>query len=366
MFLIYKYRAYPDEITQRFCRRGMELCRHLYNDAIQERRGAYAIGQHVTRKMQLHQLKHYKKLDKEYLALPYEWPEEIINRLDCAYQLFFKNFKKGYRPPQFKKRLDTVKYIRSHTFRVESNKFIGSKLPAAIPFVLDRPLPAKPTSCFIRENNGRWFIGFTVNVPEAETSVANLVGIDAGISHLLADSNGDFYDLQRRHGLESKLKRYQRKLARQTKGSKRMQATKRLITELHGRIARFKEHAIHNMTSKISTSHVVSEALNLEKLGRGFLSAQFNANPIGKAFKQIEYKTKLNGRLHDKVTASGTSQLCICGAYVPKKLHHRIHHCSVCGVTVPRDTMSAMVIRARSKLVSGQFTVQQTPKTANC
>src|SRR5215831_1241572 len=50
------------------------------------------------------------------------------------------------------------------------------------------------------------------------------------------------------------------------------------------------------------------------------------------------------GRELVKVDPRGTSQRCVCGAYVPKKLGDRWHACPVCGLSAPRDLVSAQVI----------------------
>lgn len=39
----------------------------------------------------------------------------------------------------------------------------------------------------------------------------------------------------------------------------------------------------------------------------------------------------------------GNSQTCVCGASVPKTLRDRWHHCSDCGVSAPRDVVSANI-----------------------
>jgi putative transposase len=367
MKLVYKYRAYPNKQTAAFLTKAMFLCRQLWNDALQERLGARKLGFHINLKTQLHQLPSYKKLDPAYLALHPDWPEDVIIRLDDAYRAFFAKYKSGRRPPKFSKHLNSIRYTRSRNFQIEDETLVGKKLPSPIRFVKHRPLSTSPTSCSIKqEADGRWFLCFIVEEEARLTDVTDPIGIDLGISHAIATNDGRFFDLPKCRGLESKLKRYQRKLARQKRGSNRRADTKHQIAKLHGRITRLREQWMHKITAKLSDSDVALEDLNLKGLKRGMLSAEFQQNPLGKVIQQLRYKTELKGKRCVSVDPKGTSQTCICGAEVRKKLSQRIHRCGFCGVVAHRDTMAAMVILARSGLVTGPFKVQQTLSASNC
>ena len=45
------------------------------------------------------------------------------------------------------------------------------------------------------------------------------------------------------------------------------------------------------------------------------------------------------------VNPRDTSQTCVCGEPVPKDLGQRWHHCPRCGLSLPRDRVSAMRIK---------------------
>jgi hypothetical protein len=53
------------------------------------------------------------------------------------------------------------------------------------------------------------------------------------------------------------------------------------------------------------------------------------------------------GRQTVAVQPRDTSQTCVCGEPVPKDLSERWHHCPRCGLSLPRDQVSAMLIKAR-------------------
>jgi putative transposase len=52
------------------------------------------------------------------------------------------------------------------------------------------------------------------------------------------------------------------------------------------------------------------------------------------------------GRVTIAVNPRGTSQTCLCGEPVPKGLGDRWHHCPRCHLCLPRDQVSAMLIKA--------------------
>jgi putative transposase len=52
------------------------------------------------------------------------------------------------------------------------------------------------------------------------------------------------------------------------------------------------------------------------------------------------------GRQTGAVNPRDTSQTCVCGEPVPKDLSERWHHCPRCGLSLPRDQVSAMLIKA--------------------
>lgn len=56
-------------------------------------------------------------------------------------------------------------------------------------------------------------------------------------------------------------------------------------------------------------------------------------------------KAEEAGRDVVAVNPRGTSQTCLCGASVPKTLKDRWHKCPACGLSLPRDQVSAMLIR---------------------
>jgi putative transposase len=60
----------------------------------------------------------------------------------------------------------------------------------------------------------------------------------------------------------------------------------------------------------------------------------------------LTHKAAGAGRQIIAVDPRGTSQACVCGEPVPKDLGERWHQCPRCGLSLPRDQVSAMLIKA--------------------
>ena len=78
-------------------------------------------------------------------------------------------------------------------------------------------------------------MSFTRPGPQIEReSTGEIVGLDMGVTHTVATSKGKFLDMPKllTKGERQPKRRLQRKLARQTKGSNRRNATKLAIAKL--------------------------------------------------------------------------------------------------------------------------------------
>ena len=60
----------------------------------------------------------------------------------------------------------------------------------------------------------------------------------------------------------------------------------------------------------------------------------------------LTFKAAEAGRVTVAVNPRNTSQTCVCGKPVPKDLSERWHLCPRCGLSLPRDQVSAMRIKA--------------------
>ena len=89
---------------------------------------------------------------------------------------------------------------------------------------------------------------------------------------------------------------------------------------------------------------IAIEKLNVSEMSKGFLSKQIQDAAWSSFFQKLKYKAENAGKSVVEVSPNGTSQTCVCGERVEKKLNIRIHHCDKCGYRNHRDVVSAQVV----------------------
>ena len=82
---------------------------------------------------------------------------------------------------------------------------------------------------------------------------------------------------------------------------------------------------------------IAVDDLNIKGLSRGILAGPVHDAGWNSFFAKLWYKAASAGRELVKEDLPETSQMCVCGAAVPKKLAERWHACPECGFSAPRD-----------------------------
>ena len=218
-----------------------------------------------------------------------------------------------------------------------------------------------PKQVVLRHDGHRWraFIFYEV---EGEQRLDNgeFLGVDMNVRQV-ATSDGHFYFLPDLKKKEARRKRYQRRMARQVKGSNRRKDTKKKLAKVSRKIANIRKNWIHQTTKEIAEKcgTVIVEDLKVMNmtasakgtienpgknvkqkagLNRGMLDTA-----IGRLRRNLEYKC---GRLIE-VNPAYTSQTCSECGHVDKenrKTQARFL-CVSCGFASNADTNAAMNIR---------------------
>jgi putative transposase len=92
---------------------------------------------------------------------------------------------------------------------------------------------------------------------------------------------------------------------------------------------------------------LVLERLNVKGMIKNHSLAKSLADAsFGKFIRRVKFKADMLGRHFIPVDPWGTTQFCYnCLEWVPKDLAERQHKCPNCGVELPRDVNSALLIR---------------------
>lgn len=371
---VYKYRAYPSKAQVSALENQFSMCRHLYNRLLGERIDAYStekksIGYYVQKRG----LVDFKKERPWYKGVHSQVLQDVVQRLDRAYQNFFRRVEAGDVPgfPKFKKRgqwtsICYPQYSESPTnlVRVPKIGIVKVKVHRAM---LDG---AKVKRLTIEKDGDKWFFCFSFETClEAEPKQGlSAVGIDMGVVDLFYDSDGNSVQAPRFYRkLRKKLSRLQARLAKTEKRSVAWYKFLRAIQKVYYKIKCLRLDFIHNAVNDLLAKHdvIVMEDLRIKNMTRRPKPVQDEAGnyiPNGACRKAglntsildacwgifrsiLEYKARDKGKTVVLVPAAYTSQTCPeCGAVVKKALSNRTHLCGSCGYTTHRDHAAAQVI----------------------
>ncbi|MFN5893145.1 MAG: RNA-guided endonuclease InsQ/TnpB family protein, partial [Dolichospermum sp.] len=131
--------------------------------------------------------------------------------------------------------------------------------------IWSRELPSSPSSVtVIKDCANRYFLSFVVEVEPVNIDAKNQsIGIDLGIKTFAIMSNGEKAQSPDYSKLDRKIRKLQKKLARQPKDSKRRNKTRIKIAKLHNQITDTQKDFLHKLSTKIISENqvIVLEAM---------------------------------------------------------------------------------------------------------
>ena len=154
-----------------------------------------------------------------------------------------------------------------------------------------------------RDTTNKYYVSVVVEETEfikEKVKPTSIVGIDLGVKDLVITSDGEKYsnpkEILKR---EKQLKRIQKKLSRQVRGSNNYNKTKIRLARIHSKIKNSRKHNMITIVNKIVKEHdiIVSEKLNVKgissnhHLAKAVLDASFN-----KICELLKWKTELQGK----------------------------------------------------------------------
>lgn len=357
MLKTYRYRLYPTEKQQETLSEILWVACWLYNRALEYRRKRWNESRKsVTYNEQAAMWRDWRNEEPDenpLRLLNMSAGQQVLRRLDSAYRQFLKG-KRG--KPRFQKpsRFNSVNYKPGDGATVKANRLYVQNV-GLIKVRWHRALPeGKIKNIIVFRKPSGWYVLFQVELPEkpVEKSANPPVGVDMGISHALAISDGTFFDSPKYlHASLRKLRVLQRSLSRKKKGGKNWRKTARQIARLHEHIANQRRDWWHKTTRKLVDTYgtIVLEDLSLNfMLQNGHLSRAAHDIGLGMFQNLLTYKAIEAGCEVILVNPKNTSQACSsCGSIVLKDLSVRTHVCPYCGLVLDRDVNAALNILAR-------------------
>ena len=342
--------------------RILDLTRELYNAALQERREAWKkAGKSVTVYDQMRLLGEVKAVRPEYQGVYAQVLQETLKRLDRAFQGFFSRVKRGEKAgyPRFRGRGWWDSFTFPQVWRegnwVGPGKPLGNgkvKIPGVghVRMKQHRPLEGVPKTFTVKRSAGCWYAVYACDVlPQPLPPSERAVGIDLGLSHFVATSEGETFAPPKAYRqAEARLKRTQRALSRKRKGSHRRRKLKMRLARQHRKVAHQRKDFHHKLARHLVNRYgtIVHEDLNTSGLARSRLSKSVLDAGWSSFISILSAKAASAGRRVVAVKPHYTSQICPqCGSIQKKELSERVHACE-CGCVLDRDVAAAKVILA--------------------
>ena len=118
----YSFKLYQHK-RNKHLHRAINAASNIYNHCIALHKRYYRLfGKHLNKNKLMKHIAKLRKKNEYWLLVGSQAVQDIVQRIDRAYQLFFKHHKKGVRPPNFRKR---IKY-KSFTLKQAGYKFLDA------------------------------------------------------------------------------------------------------------------------------------------------------------------------------------------------------------------------------------------------
>jgi putative transposase len=354
MLRTYKHRLYPTPEQETALSNILWAACWLYNAALHYRRKRWEESRHsVTYYEQAAMWREWRNED------PHDNPlrmlnmtagQQVLRRLDHAFRAFFRG-QCGF--PRYKK----LRYFNSLNYKPgDGSALHGRKLyvqnVGRITVRWHRVLPdGKLKNIILLRKPSGWYVCFQVQLatgaPKRHHGPA--IGLDMGITHALALSDGTVFDSpQYLQQSLKKLRRLQRIVARRQKGSQGRRKAVHQLAKQQEQIANQRRDWWHKVTRHLVESYgvIVLEDLQLSfMLQNGHLSRAAHDVGLGMFRELLDYKAMEAGVAVVAVNPAYTSQACSgCGDMVPKGVRVRVHACPACGLMLDRDVNAAVNI----------------------
>ena len=361
----FRYRFYPTPEQESLLRRTLGCVRLIYNKALQVRTQAWyerqeRVGYNQTSSM-LTQWKKEEELDflNEVSCVPLQ---QGLRHLQTAFVNFFAG-RTNY--PNFKKKRNggSAEFTKS-AFKFKDKEIYLAKCSEPLPIRWSRQIPCgcEPTSVTVNLNpSGRWHISIRFDDPTIQPLPVSedAVGIDLGITSLIATSNGDKIANPKHFKKHRKrLKKAQKNFSRKQKGSKNREKARIKVAKIHLQIADSRKDFLHKTTTQLVRENqtIAIESLAVKNMVKNHkLALAISDSGWGELTRQLDYKCRWYGR---KLVAIDrwfpSSKRCSsCGHIVDKMpLNIREWTCLECGSNHDRDVNASKNILAAGLAVA--------------
>ncbi len=287
--------------------------------------------------------------------------QQGLRHLQKAFSNFFAGRAKY---PNFKKKHQggSAEFTKA-AFKWRNGQVFLAKSPEPLAIRWSRQIPenTEPSTITVKLSPaGRWIVSLLVDVEIAPLPASiNSVGVDVGITSLVALSNGNkISNPKNLKKKRKKLRRVQKTLSRKQKGSKNRHKARLKVAKVYQEITDARKDFLHKLTTQLVRENqtIAIENLAVKNMLRNHKLAQAISDASwGELIRQLEYKCQWYGRNLVKIDRwFPSSKTCEhCGHIVEKlPLNIREWDCPKCGTNHDRDINAARNILAAGLAVS--------------
>jgi len=353
-----KVRLYPNKEQCEIIFSQIGGARYVYNRALALRKYAYekfgikvgkfALINHITKLKKREKTSWLKEIDSQAI-------QQSIANMDKAYQHFFKGG--GY--PKFKSRHHSRQsYQYPQRVKIDGNKVFLPKVGWVKCKGLRKEFVGKIKTVTVSYEAYQYHASILLDIEEEAVTSHNskAIGIDVGVSLVVADSNGKKVKPLNLVRELSKLRKKAQQLSRKKKNSNNRAKAKVKLAKQNLRIANMRKDFLHKLSKSYSENQtVVVEDLKIKNMTKAIkgtvekpsknASAKRGLNRVitqqswGLLFELLEYKLKERGGQLIKVDPKFTSQTCNECGHVSKENRKSQDKfvCTACGHTANAD-----------------------------
>lgn len=357
MILTYKYKLYRNRRNKALHQR-IDIAGIIWNHCIALHRRWYRLtGKHLNKYVLKKHITKLKKLSKyaHWNLVGSQAIQDIVLRVDKAYQLFFGNLKRGVKtsPPKFRK----VKKYKSYTLTQAGWKLLdGNKIrlhDKVYKYSKSREIEGTIKTVTVkRDNLGSLWLCFAVErdleVPDRTGDSA--VGFDFGLKTFLTASDGTGYESPEflKSSL-SELRLANKALSRKVERSKGWYKAKREVARIHRRVVNQRRDWFFKLAHRLTDWYDVLFFENLNMKGMQALWGrkvsdlarsefmgilEWVATKKGKVVAYVDRffaSTKLCsecGAVNENITLADRHWVCDCGAEHDRDLNASVNICA--------------------------------------
>jgi len=297
-----KFKLYSHK-RNRYLKQSINAAGVIYNHCIALHGRYYRMwGKHLScAKLQSHIAK-LRKRNPFWQLVGSQAVQDICQRIEKAYQLFFKHNKKGVRPPGFKK----VKKYKSFTLKQAGYKFLsGNRVKIGnrvYQFWKSKEIEGTVKTLTIKRTPlGELFMVVMVdNCPESEAkfTTGRIAGFDFGLKTFLTCSDGSAIESPQffKQSLNA-IKKASRQHSKKLKGSSNRERARKNLVRKHEDVSNRRRDwfwkLAHELTSKFDV--LCFETLNLKGMQR-LWGRKISDLALGEFLQILEWIAKKKGK----------------------------------------------------------------------